>query len=144
VQRHEITETSGRSSFASTFNEEPSSPHSLISRKFSNQEFGPSENDDHDPSEVVNFSSFTVIEELGVGSFAKVYKVFKNDTQDVYAMKLLNKKFLMKQKQLKYAISECRVLKTLEHPFIINLEYAFQTPKNLYLVLEYCPNGDLS
>lgn len=23
------------------------------------------------------------------------------------------------------------------------MDYAFQTPKNLYLILEYCPNGDL-
>jgi serine/threonine protein kinase len=85
-----------------------------------------------------------LIREAGTGSFAKVYKVSKNDTGDIYAMKSLNKKFLIKHKHLKYAISECRLLKTLDHPFIIKLHYAFQTPSNLYLVLEYCPKGDLS
>jgi serine/threonine protein kinase len=75
--------------------------------------------------EVVNFSTFTIIDELGVGSFGKVYKVFKNDNKSVYAMKSLNKKFLIRQKQLKYAISECRVLRSLHHPFIVGLDYAF-------------------
>jgi serine/threonine protein kinase len=45
----------------------------------------------------VNFSSFTIIEELGSGSFGKVYKVFKNDTRDIYAMKALSKQNLISQ-----------------------------------------------
>merc|ERR1711904_287604 len=35
------------------------------------------------------------------------------------------------------------VLVRATHPFIVNLEYAFQTPKKLYFVLEYCPGGEL-
>ena len=93
--------------------------------------------------ETVNFSSFTVLEELGSGSFGKVYKVVKNDSKRVYALKCLSKGFLIKQKQLQYAISECKILRTLQHPFILHLHYAFQTPKNLYMVLDFCPNGDL-
>jgi protein-serine/threonine kinase len=34
-------------------------------------------------------------------------------------------------------------MKSLSHPFILKIHYAFQTPKNLYMVLDYCPNGDL-
>lgn len=59
-------------------------------------------------------------------------------------MKVLNKKRLMAKKQLKYAVSETNILKRIEHPFIIGLYYSFQTPSNLYLALDYCPNGDLS
>ena len=90
----------------------------------------------------VNFKSF-ILGELGSGSFGKVYKVIKNDTKNVYAIKQLNKQFLINQKQIKYAIGECRILRYLRHPFIISMSYAFQTPKNLYMVLELCPNGDL-
>ena len=35
-------------------------------------------------------------------------------------------------------------MKKTKHPFILQLHYAFQTPTNLYLALEYCPNGDLN
>jgi hypothetical protein len=94
-------------------------------------------------TETVDFSSFTIIEEIGKGSFGIVYKVSRISTGLIYAMKSLSKSSLQKQKQLKYAISECKIMKQLNHPFIVPLYYAFQTPKYLYLILELCPNGDL-
>ena len=93
--------------------------------------------------EVVDFSSFSVMEEIGNGAFGIVYKVSKINSGQVFAMKSLSKTTLQKQKQLKYAISECKIMKQLNHPFIVPLYYAFQTPKYLYLILELCPNGDL-
>lgn len=98
---------------------------------------------DIDANQIINFKSFTVLDEIGRGSFGKVYKIIKNDSRQVFALKQLNKDFLIKQKQLKYAIGECKILSYLTHPFIIKMNYAFQTPKNLYMVLDYCPNGDL-
>ena len=41
-------------------------------------------------------------------------------------------------------MTERRVMAMLEHPFIIKLNYAFQTEDKLYMVLDYCPGGDLS
>lgn len=35
-------------------------------------------------------------------------------------------------------------MKRLKHPFIVKLFYAFQSPKHLYIVLEYCPGKDLN
>lgn len=35
-------------------------------------------------------------------------------------------------------------MKTLNHPYLMKLIYAFQTPSNLYMALEFCENGDLS
>ena len=83
------------------------------------------------------------MEEIGSGSFGTVYKVKKNNTGEVFAMKSLSKPVLRKHKQLKYAISECKIMKQLNHPFIVKLHYAFQTSKYLYLTLELCENGDL-
>jgi len=31
----------------------------------------------------------------------------------------------------------------VSHPFIVKLKYAFQSPKKLFLVMEYCPGGEL-
>ena len=58
-------------------------------------------------------------------------------------MKVLNKVELIKNTQLKYAVSEANIMKRTSHPFIIKLDYAFQTPKNLYMIVEYCEGGDL-
>ena len=59
-------------------------------------------------------------------------------------MKVLSKEYLVKHRQLKYAVTECNVLKRMHNPFIINLHFSFQTPKYLYMILEYCTGGDLS
>ena len=34
-------------------------------------------------------------------------------------------------------------MKELDHPFIVRLVASFQTPNNLYMLLEYCENGNL-
>ena len=94
-------------------------------------------------AETVNFESFDVIEEIGSGSFGTVYKVQKKNEDKIFAMKSLSKRTLEVYRQLKYAISECKIMKQLDHPFILALHYAFQTKKYLYLVLDYCSNGDL-
>ena len=91
----------------------------------------------------ITFESFEILSLLGSGSFGKVCKVRLKKTNEIYAMKILNKKFLIKKKLLKYAIIECNILKETKCPFIIKLHYAFQTPENLYMVIDYCPGGDL-
>mmetsp|Transcript_3291 Transcript_3291/g.6805 ORF Transcript_3291/g.6805 Transcript_3291/m.6805 type:complete len:488 (+) Transcript_3291:1258-2721(+) len=93
--------------------------------------------------EEVSFNSFDVLELLGEGSFGKVYRVVKKNSGEIMAMKVLSKKFLQDNGQLKYAISECKIMRAIKHPFILKLHFAFQTKKNLYIVLEFCPNGDL-
>lgn len=35
------------------------------------------------------------------------------------------------------------MLSYIQHPFIVGLHYAFQTPSHLVLVLEYCSGGNL-
>ena len=41
-------------------------------------------------------------------------------------------------------MAERNVLSNSNHPFIIKLDYAFQTTTKLFLIMEYCKNGDLS
>jgi ankyrin repeat protein/tRNA A-37 threonylcarbamoyl transferase component Bud32 len=91
----------------------------------------------------VNFSSFTILGELGSGTFGTVFRVMKKDTTAEFAMKQLSKQMLAKNRQLQYAIGESKIMRYLHHPFIVTLYYAFETPRNLYLVMEYCPHGDL-
>ena len=103
------------------------------------------ENENHQTStsEVINFESFNLMDELGQGSFGIVYKVQKKDSGEIFAMKCLSKTALKKQRQLKYAISECKIMKIMRNPFVLMMHYAFQTTQSLYMVLDYCPNGDL-
>jgi serine/threonine protein kinase len=40
-------------------------------------------------------------------------------------------------------MSENHVLKNINHPFIVNLKYAFQTSSHLYMVIDYLNGGEL-
>ena len=99
--------------------------------------------EDSSKKEGITFDSFEILSLLGAGSFGKVCKVKMKSTGKIYAMKILNKDFLTKHDMLNYAIAECNVLKKASSPFIITLHYAFQTPDNLYMIIDYCPGGDL-
>ena len=58
-------------------------------------------------------------------------------------MKVLSKKKVMGNNYIKYAMTERNVLSYTQHPFIVRLNYAFQTKNKLYLILDYCAGGDL-
>ena len=94
--------------------------------------------------EKITPSNFVCLALLGKGSFGEVYLVRKINSQQKYAMKVLRKEKIMGQNLLKYAIAERNVLSLSHHPFIVKLHFAFQTSSKLFLILEYCPNGDLA
>ena len=56
----------------------------------------------------------------------------------------MKKQFLINNNQVKYAVSEANIMKSLDHPYILKLIFSFQTPSNLYMAVEHCANGDLS
>ena len=59
-------------------------------------------------------------------------------------MKVLKKSKIAKNNLERYALTERNILSSVDHPFIVRLNYAFQTADSLYLVMDYCPGGDLS
>lgn len=61
----------------------------------------------------------------------------------LFAMKILRKSHLVRRRQIERTRTERKVLSVVNHPFIMKLHYAFQSPDKLYLVLDYCPGGEL-
>lgn len=95
------------------------------------------------PSPVLD--DFESLRVLGKGSYGKVFLVRHKDTggDKLYAMKMLRKEHVLNRNQVEHTKTERNVLEHVSHPFIVSLHYAFQTPKKLYLVLDYCPGGEL-
>jgi len=91
----------------------------------------------------MGFKDFTMIRVLGKGCVGRVLLVRKNDTGKIYAMKILEKNQILKEKQVRYTQTERSILGNIQHPFIVKLYFAFQTPKRLCLVMQYCPGGEL-
>ena len=93
--------------------------------------------------EKLNPDSFKPVELIGKGSFGEVYLVERKSNGKLYAMKILSKKKIVGNNLVKYAKTERNVMSITRHPFIVGLHYAFQTAQRLYIIMDYCPGGDL-
>lgn len=91
----------------------------------------------------VNIKAFKIENLLGRGSYAKVFRVTKNDTGKVYAMKVLKKAQMEDNKDVMRVYNEKDIIKDIDHPFIIKLHYTFQNKKKAYFILDYLNGGDL-
>ncbi|XP_009866597.1 PREDICTED: citron Rho-interacting kinase isoform X1 [Apaloderma vittatum] len=86
---------------------------------------------------------FEVKSVVGCGHFADVKVVREKVTGDVYAMKVMSKESLLAQEHVSFFEEERSILSQSTSPWIPQLQYAFQDKKNLYLVMEYQPGGNL-
>ena len=81
---------------------------------------------------------------IGQGSFSQVYKGEHKKTGEIVAIKKINITFT-KNLTRDHIEREINIMKTLNHPHIVKLyENIYDTYNNVYLIMEYCPNGDLS
>lgn len=81
---------------------------------------------------------------LGEGSYSTVYLATDRQTLREYAVKVLEKKHIIKEKKIKYVNIEKNTLNRLtEHPGIVRLYYTFQDETSLYYVLDLCSGGEL-
>ena len=94
-------------------------------------------------SENICLDDFTLLTVVGKGSFGKVIQVRKNDSGEIFAMKVLKKDHVVKRKQVEHTMTERRILENIRHPFIVSLRYAFQTSQKLYMVFDYFNGGEL-
>ena len=93
----------------------------------------------------IDLKKFKILSLLGVGGFGTVFKVRHILTDKIYAMKVMNKNYIIQKKYLHYVVSEFEIMKTLAgFPFILDIHYCFQTANYLYLIIDYCPNGDFT
>jgi len=95
--------------------------------------------------EKANTGQFELLRVLGQGSFGKVFlvrKVHGKDAGSLYAMKVLKKATLKVRDRVRTKL-ERNILADVNHPFIVKLQYAFQTEGKLYLILDFLRGGDL-
>ena len=84
--------------------------------------------------------SFTLKATLGTGSFGRVRLV--QYESEYFAMKMLRKTRVVEMKQENHIKWEQKILSSIRHPFIVNLEATFQDKYFLYLVLELVSGGE--
>lgn len=92
-----------------------------------------------------SLDKFQLIRTLGRGSFGRVVLALlktdsgiKNiDGNKFYAIKVMEKKKLVRYKQIDHTLNERRVLFSLQHPNTIRYYFSFKDNSFIYLSLEY-------
>ncbi|CAM4627145.1 serine/threonine-protein kinase Sgk2 isoform X2 [Caretta caretta] len=103
-----------------------------------NINLGPSANPNAKPTD------FDFLKVIGKGSFGKVLLAKRKSDGMSYAVKVLQKKSILKKKEQTHIMAERNVLlKNVKHPFLVGLHYSFQTSEKLYFVLDYVNGGEL-
>src|SRR6187551_947883 len=97
---------------------------------------------------VVLDGRYRTLSPLNSGSFGMVFMARDLHTNETVAIKCLTKKSAANDAGVDFAIddkSEELVLhrRLGSHPNIVNLIESFETDAHVYLVLEFCPRGDL-
>ncbi|KAG0085411.1 Serine/threonine-protein kinase MRCK gamma [Podila epicladia] len=90
----------------------------------------------------INKDDFETIKALTRGQYGKVSIVRSRLDGGIYAMKTLNKMYILSQKDKILYMEERQVL-AINSEWFPKLYAAFQDEVNLYLVMEYAPGGDL-
>ncbi|XP_074842167.1 serine/threonine-protein kinase DCLK3 [Carettochelys insculpta] len=78
---------------------------------------------------------------LGDGNFAVVKACRRCNTNQNYAMKIVDKSKLKGKEGM--MDNEILIIKSLSHPNIVSLVEVYETEVEIYLILEYVPGGDL-
>ncbi|KER31096.1 hypothetical protein T265_13036, partial [Opisthorchis viverrini] len=78
---------------------------------------------------------------LGDGNFAVVRLVRRRDTGQKYAMKIIDKAKLRGKEMMLH--QEITILHSCSHPNIVRLLEEYETPKEIWLVMELVKDGDL-
>jgi len=87
---------------------------------------------------------FEIGKPLSRGKFGHVLLVRERISKYLFVLKMMFKSQLRKNtKYLKNFRREVEIHSRLNHPNVVKMHGWFQDPKRLYIILEYCPEGEL-
>jgi protein kinase A len=79
---------------------------------------------------------------IGEGGWGCVRFATHIHTRKTYAVKIMSKQGLIKQKQADHAKNEKDILESISHPFIIKMEGFEQDSRKIYYVQEFIRGGE--
>ena len=88
-------------------------------------------------------TDFTLIKELGVGSFGRVLLVQHNMTQANYAIKAIDKRTNANIQEKPYFRREIEIMYRIHHPNVVKLFGHFEDNTYCYFIMEYIPGGNI-
>ncbi|KZF23697.1 Pkinase-domain-containing protein [Xylona heveae TC161] len=88
---------------------------------------------------------YNIVQYLGKGAFAIVYKLATKLDGEIFAAKEIEKRRVMRNGNLDHKVTnEMTIMKSIRHPNIVQYIDYVDLPRHLYIIMEYVPCGDLS
>ena len=88
-------------------------------------------------------SDFQTLQELGVGSFGRVFLVMHKLTKAKYAIKAIDKRNKNNIEGKPYFRREIEIMYKIHHPNVVRLFGHFEDNQNCYFIMEYINQGNL-
>ncbi|OHT06746.1 CAMK family protein kinase [Tritrichomonas foetus] len=86
---------------------------------------------------------YDIREEIGVGTFACVYKAVHKPSGQIVALKEINKDFFETPEKLNKTKREIDIAMKVDHPLIVHMYEHFENEQFIYLVMEYVEGSNM-
>ncbi|XP_063901409.1 cAMP-dependent protein kinase catalytic subunit 1-like, partial [Zophobas morio] len=91
----------------------------------------------------LTLNDFEVFRTLGTGSFGRVVLCQHKETNKYFALKIIRKEVVIQLKQVEHTANEINLLRCIQHPFLVSIQYFFQDNSSLYLCLDFINGGEM-
>lgn len=90
-----------------------------------------------------NLLDFDIGDMLGSGAFGYVYKVVHKTSKRIFALKVIEKGKIKKNKMQVQIQNEVKIMYSLDCDYVVRLFNHFEDDENIYLVMEFAGEGQL-
>uniref|UniRef100_A0A7E4W773 Protein kinase domain-containing protein n=1 Tax=Panagrellus redivivus TaxID=6233 RepID=A0A7E4W773_PANRE len=91
----------------------------------------------------IELADLKTVSTLGIGGFGRVNLVKHVNSEKVFALKILNKAHVKEMNQQEHVVNERNILISCRNDFIVRLYRSFRDSERLYMLMEYCPGGEV-
>ena len=102
-----------------------------------------SSSDDESESPDPELKDFVLLKMINKGGFGKVFLAKNTLDDNYYAMKRIRKDLLIETKQIENTLNEKEILLSNNNPFLLKMDYVYQSEFRLYFFMEYINGGNL-
>ena len=87
---------------------------------------------------------FTILNQVGKGSYARVFLGKEFSMGEVFAIKSLNKEMIRGSRRgVRAIVDEVESMRFVKHPNICMLFGVFEDAASIHLIMEYCAGGEV-
>lgn len=91
----------------------------------------------------MTLANFHIVKQIGRGTFGRVYLAELDVNKQLYAIKAIRKDVLIEYDQIESTLLEKDILFAADHPFLVGMEFLFQSELRLYFVMPFIQGGEL-